>query len=152
MTKAQKAKELFLQGYNCAQSSFGAFAEDYGVDFNTAVALSAGLGGGIGRLRETCGAVTGAVLAVSLAMGSFDLNNPNAKTAVYEEARRVVELFESKTGTIVCADMLGVSRRSEPATAQPRNTEYYRKRPCAELVFIAAEAAEKIIGELKERA
>ncbi|MBQ7810571.1 MAG: C_GCAxxG_C_C family protein [Clostridia bacterium] len=149
MTRAEKAKELFLQGYNCAQATFGAFCEDYGLDFNVAMALSAGLGGGIGRLRETCGAVTGATLAVSLAMGSFDLNNPDAKTRVYSEIRKVVEIFESETGTIVCADMLGVNRRGDDANAEPRTPEYYKKRPCAELVYLAADAADKIISELQ---
>ncbi|MDO4418759.1 MAG: C-GCAxxG-C-C family protein [Ruminococcus sp.] len=149
MTKADRAKELFQKGYNCAQATFGAFAEDYGLDINVAMTLSAGLGGGIGRLRETCGAVTGATLAVSLAMGSFDLNNPDAKTRVYSEIRKVVEIFESETGTIVCADMLGVSRRGDGAEAEARTPEYYKKRPCAELVYLAASAAEKIISELK---
>lgn len=149
MSKADKAKELFLMGYNCAQATFGAFAEDYGLDLGVAMTLSAGLGGGIGRLRETCGAVTGATLAVSLAMGSFDLNNPNAKTEVYKEIRKVVEIFESETGSIICADMLGVARRGDDATAAPRTSEYYKKRPCAELVYLAASAAEKIISELK---
>lgn len=149
MTKADKAKELFLQGYNCAQATFGAFAEDYGLDFNVAMTLSAGLGGGIGRLRETCGAVTGATLAVSLAMGSFDLNNPNAKTKVYSEIRKVVEIFESETGSIICADMLGAARRSDGEKAEPRTPEYYKKRPCADLVYLAAAAAEKIISEFQ---
>lgn len=149
MSKAEKARELFLQGYNCAQATFGAFAEDYGLDLNVAMTLSAGLGGGIGRLRETCGAVTGATLAVSLAMGSFELNNPDAKTRVYEEIRKVVEIFEAKTGSIVCADMLGVPRRGESATAEPRTKEYYEKRPCSELVYIAAKAAEEIIEKMK---
>lgn len=149
MTKAERAKALFLEGYNCAQATFGAFAEDYGLDFNVAMTLSAGLGGGIGRLRETCGAVTGATLAVSLAMGSFDLNNPDAKTAVYEEIRKVVEIFEEETGSIVCADMLGVARRGDSPNAEPRTNEYYQKRPCADLVYLAASAADKIISELK---
>jgi len=149
MTKADKAKELFLKGYNCAQATFGAFAEDYGLDLNVAMTLSAGLGGGIGRLRETCGAVTGATLAVSLAMGSFDLNNPDAKTKVYEEIRKVVEIFEKETGSIVCADMLGVARRGSDANAEPRTAQYYEKRPCADLVYLAAGAAEKIISELQ---
>ena len=149
MTKAEKAKDLFLQGYNCAQATFGAFAEDYGLDFNVAMTLSAGLGGGIGRLRETCGAVTGATLAVSLAMGSFDLNNPDAKTRVYREIRKVVEIFENETGSIVCADMLGVSRRGDDANAAPRTAEYYKKRPCVDLVYLAADAADKIISNLQ---
>ena len=149
MTRAEKAKDLFLQGYNCAQATFGAFCEDYGLDFNVAMTLSAGLGGGIGRLRETCGAVTGATLAVSLAMGSFDLNNPDAKTQVYTEIRKVVDIFEAETGSIVCADMLGVPRRGDSEVAEARTKEYYQKRPCAELVYLAADAAEKIIKDLK---
>ncbi len=149
MTKAEKAKALFLEGYNCAQATFGAFAEDYGLDQGVAMTLSAGLGGGIGRLRETCGAVTGATLAVSLAMGSFDLHNPEAKTRVYEEIRRVVEIFEAETGSIVCADMIGVARRGDDANAEPRTPEYYKKRPCADLVYLAADAADKIISEMK---
>lgn len=149
MTKADKAKELFLMGYNCAQATFGAFAEDYGLDLSVAMTLSAGLGGGIGRLRETCGAVTGATLAVSLAMGSFDLNNPDAKTRVYTEIRKVVDIFEAETGSIVCADMLGVPRRGDSEVAEARTQEYYQKRPCAELVYLAADAAEKIIKDLK---
>lgn len=150
MSKADRAKELFLMGYNCAQATFGAFAEDYGLDFNVAMTLSAGLGGGIGRLRETCGAVTGATLAVSLAMGSFDLNNPDAKTEVYKEIRKVVEIFESETGTVICADMLGVARRGDAPDAEPRTPEYYKKRPCADLVYLAADAAERIINDLNK--
>lgn len=150
MTKAEKAKELFLMGYNCAQATFGAFAQDYGLDLNVAMTLSAGLGGGIGRLRETCGAVTGATLAVSLAMGSFDLNNPDAKTEVYKEIRKVIEIFESETGSIICADMLGVPRREDGAEAAARTPEYYKKRPCADLVYLAADAADRIIKDLNK--
>ena len=149
MTKAERAKDLFLQGYNCAQATFGAFCEDYGLDFNVAMTLSAGLSGGIGRLRETRGAVTGATLAVSLAMGSFEVNNPDAKTRVYEEIRKVVEIFEGETGSIICADMLGVARRGDDANAEPRTPEYYKKRPCADLVYLAADAADKIITNLQ---
>lgn len=145
MNKADKAKELFLQGYNCAQAVVGAFCEDFGLDFDLAMKLSAGFGGGIGRLRETCGAVSGAVMAVSLAQGEFDVTNPNAKTAVYKEIRKLIEDIESQTGSIVCADLLGVARRGEPAEAAPRTKEYYEKRPCAELVYLAAEAAQKLI-------
>lgn len=149
MSKGDKAKELFLNGYNCSQAVFGAFCEDFGVDFDTAASLSAGFGGGIGRLRETCGAVSGAVLAISLAMGKFKVENPAAKTAVYEKIRQLVANFEAETGSIICADMLGVKRRGDSPDAEPRTPEYYKKRPCADLVYLAAESAEKIISEMQ---
>lgn len=147
MSRADKARELFLSGYNCSQAVLGAFCDDMGLDFDVAISLSAGFGGGIGRLRETCGAVSGAVMVVSLSKGKFDVTNPDEKNEIYKKIQQLVKDIEAQTGSIICADLLRVPRRGSSHVAEIRNDEYYKKRPCADLVFIAASAAEKILSE-----
>ncbi len=142
MTKAEKAVELFKSGACCSQAVFGAFAEDFGVDGTLAMKVSAGLGGGIGRMRETCGAVTGAVLALGLKFG------PD-KTAVYPKVQALCAAFREKCGSIVCRELLaGPDPAAAVAGGAPaaRTPEYYAKRPCAETVRIAAEITEKLMG------
>lgn len=131
-----KAKELFLQGLNCAQAVFCAYAEEYGVDRATAEKISCGLGGGVGRTREVCGAVTGASLVLGLRHG------PD-KAAVYPFVQKLCERFRNETGSTVCRELLAGTGASTGGAPEKRSEEYYKKRPCVELVALAAKLIEE---------
>ena len=136
----EKAVALFATGLNCAQSVYCAFAEDLGMDAETAAKVSSGLGGGVGRLREVCGAVTGATLVLGMKFG------PD-KTAVYEKVQAFAAAFKAETGTIICRELLAGTGATTGGTPEARTTEYYRKRPCPEIVRLAADLVAKTIQE-----
>ncbi len=142
MTHREKAEALFKEGYNCSQAVFGAFAGELGVDEKTALMLAAGLGGGVGRLREVCGAVTGMALAISARRGYYEPTDTAAKGNLYAEIQQAAEQFRARNGAIVCKELLGEGK-STPVPS-PRNAEYFHKRPCVEMVGSAAEILEKM--------
>lgn len=148
-TKAEIAKELFLKGYNCSQSVFGAFCEDFGINLETGLVLSSGFGGGIARKREVCGAVSGAVMVLSLIHGYSTTEDAQAKIQLYEEVRKVLKDFEDETGSIICRELLSLEEKESVPVPEARTKEYYKKRPCAELVYLAAECVENHIASLK---
>ena len=140
MEKDEKAVELFATGKNCAQAVFCAFAADFGIDESTAAKISSGLGGGVGRQREVCGAVTGATLALGMKFG------PD-KAAVYKAVQRLSAKFKAETGAIVCRELLAGTGATTGGAPEARTAEYYRKRPCAELVRLAAALTAAEIAE-----
>ena len=107
MGKGELAEELFLKGYNCAQAVAGAFAEDIGMDFDTAVKTVSSFGGGMGRLREVCGAVSGMFFVAGALYGYSDPKDYAAKKEHYERIRYLAEKFKEQTGSIVCRELLG---------------------------------------------
>lgn len=133
----EKAVALFATGLNCAQSVYCAFAEDFGMDAETAAKVSSGLGGGVGRLREVCGAVTGAALVLGLKFG------PD-KAAVYPKVQEFAAAFRAETGSIVCRELLEGTGATSGGAPEARTAEYYRKRPCSELVRLAADLVAKM--------
>lgn len=135
MSHADKAVELFMTGLNCAQAVFCAFAEDFGMDAATAEKVSAGLGGGVGRQREVCGTVTGAALVLGLKFGPDKMN-------VYSHVQNLSNKFKDECGSIVCRELLAGTGATQGGNAEPRTPEYYKKRPCVELVRLAAELCE----------
>lgn len=141
-TKAELAKELFLKGYNCAQAVFGAFCEDYGIERALGLKISSGFGGGMARRREVCGAISGAVMVLSMEHGYTDTSDTQAKKHLYEEVQGVLKAFEDETGSIVCRELLGLSEKMSVPAPEARTAEYYKKRPCAELVYLAAQCVE----------
>lgn len=138
MEKAETARALFQQGYNCAQSVFGAFAPELGIDRETAFRLASGFGAGMGRMRQVCGAVSGMILAAGLAQGYSDPTRLDEKTATYAMIQQLAHEFEQANGSIICQTLLGLARPEGTAQAEARTAEYYRKRPCADLVAQAA--------------
>lgn len=140
MTKAELGKSYFEQGYNCSQSVVLAFCEDFGVDKNTASLMSEGLGGGIGRLREVCGAVSGMAVVLSLKYGSSDIDS-NKKKELYSHIQNAANKFKEKNRSIVCKELLGISEIG--GTPEERSKDFYKKRPCSELVYIACEIVEE---------
>ena len=141
--KGEKAKALFLQGYNCAQAVVGAFAEELGLDFDMAVQLVSGIGGGMGRLRQVCGTVSGMVFVASAKLGYSDPKATVEKKELYQEIQRIAEQFRKENGSIVCAELLaGVKDADNSPIPSARTKDYYQKRPCAELAACAAEILE----------
>ncbi len=137
--KAEEARALFLQGYNCAQSVFCAFAKEYDVPETLALKLSASFGGGVGRLRNVCGAVSAMAMLAGLEEGQTLPNDPEQKRRNYQLVQRVAEKFRAEHGSIVCAELLQL-RKGAPTPPAPdeRTAEYYKTRPCLRLIESAA--------------
>ena len=146
--KAAAAKALFMEGYNCSQAVVGAWAEDIGLDSETAYKIASGFGGGIGRMREVCGAFTGAVMVLGLKFGNTIGSDRAAKGKDYERVQLFAKRFKEELGsdTIICRELLGLSGPSDPDPAK-RTKEYYQKRPCPETVAIAS----GLLGEFMEQ-
>ena len=141
---SERAVELFVEGKNCSQAVFAAFAPDLGLSEETALAVSVGLGGGVGRMREVCGAVSGSAMVVGLKYPHMN------KTEVYEKVRLIMDEFKKTNHSIVCKELLGLSAPEKSSVPEARTTEYYQKRPCVKIVEDAAKATEKILYELGE--
>lgn len=139
---SEKAAELFVNGCNCSQAVFGAFAEDCGIDFETALKLSSSFGGGMGRLRETCGAVTGMFMVAGLLKGYSDTNDKGAKDNHYKLIQELANEFKAVYGTYNCHELLGNIGKGSYVSA-PRTAEYYKTRPCVNFVITAAEILDK---------
>lgn len=151
MNHSEKAKELFLQGYNCTQAVFGAFCEELGMDFDTAIRVSSSFGGGLGRMREVCGAVSGMFFAAGLKY--WPKNDPNpgaAKAPHYAIVQELAKRFKDKYKTIVCRELLeGIENSTDPKPSE-RTENYYKKRPCIEIIGNAAAIFEEYLLENPE--
>ena len=139
------ASENFKSGYNCAQSVFLAFAEDFGFDKETALKLSSSFGGGMGRLREVCGAVSSMFAIAGLKEGYTTPNDDEIKAKHYELIQNLAEKFKSKFGTIICRELLELPEGKDSPIPSKRTEEYYQTRPCEAFVCYAAEIIEKQI-------
>ena len=138
MTHGEKAIDLFCKGYNCAQSTAAAFAEDAGLNEDTITAMMAGFGGGVGGTREMCGAVSGLVWALGIAQGNYDPLDNDAKTEMYKNVREAIGEFTEKFGTTNCRELLLKADCLPKPDPSVRNAEYYATRPCAHFVEAAA--------------
>lgn len=137
--RINKAVELFKEGFNCSQSVVAAFADRYGFTREQALRMSASFGGGIGRMRETCGAACGMFLLAGLETGSTDGKDREGKAANYALVQQLAEEFKKRNGALRCADLLGLSRKAPVvSTPEVRTEQYYVKRPCAKIVEEAA--------------
>ncbi len=147
--KSQKTRELFKNGYNCAQSVFCAFADDLEIDFDTALKLSSSFGGGMGRLREVCGAVSAMFMIAGLKYGYTSNNDDNAKEKHYELIQKLAHEFETKHGSIICRELLGLDLKHDIPKPEKRTEQYYTDRPCEELAASAAEIISDYISKHK---
>ena len=143
--KSEAARALFKEGANCAQAVLGAFADECGLTREQALMLGSSFGGGMGRLREVCGAVSGMFMVAGLKLGYSDIQSKTDKDRHYARIQKLAEEFKNHTGanSIICRELLGLSKGSDSPVSETRTAEYYRKRPCAELVGIAAEIIER---------
>jgi C_GCAxxG_C_C family probable redox protein len=137
--RIEKAVALFKEGFNCSQSVVAAFADMYGFTHEQALRMSASFGGGIGRMRETCGAACGLFMLAGLETGATDGANHEGKAANYKLVQELAEEFKQRNGALRCADLLGLSKK-EPVVSTPeaRTNQYYAKRPCVKMVEEAA--------------
>lgn len=138
---SDRAVELFMEGKNCSQAVFAAFAPDLGLPEETALAIAIGLGGGVGRMREVCGAISGSAMVVGLKYPQLD------KTGVYKLVCQIMEEFRKTNHSIVCKELLGLVKAEESSVPEARTSEYYQKRPCVKIVEDAVLATEKILFE-----
>lgn len=147
MSRKEKAMELFESGYNCSQAVVLAFADLLGVDEKALARLTSSFGGGMGRLREVCGAVSGMFMVAGLLYGYDGAETGAKKAEHYARIHHLAERFSQDTGSIVCRELLGLDRKKDSPTPDKRTEEYYKKRPCRELVGLAAEILEEMIEE-----
>lgn len=143
MTHADKAKKLFLDGYNCSQAVVGAFADELGLSHDTAMMISSSFGGGMGRLREVCGTVTGAFMVLGLMYGYTNPKDNKSKSEHYKRIQLFADKFKELNGSIICRELLGLSEIKSEPNPEIRTEQYYKKRPCAELCYLSAEIIEK---------
>ena len=147
--RAERSRTLFRTGYNCTQAVVMSYADVLDTDVQTLLAVSLPFGGGLSRLREVCGAVSGMALLTGLMAPPPDPADRTGKAAAYERVQNVAERFRMQHGAIVCRELLGIAVRKEEPMPEARTEAYYRKRPCIELIASAA----RIVGAcLKEQA
>lgn len=152
MSKREIAIAHFKAGCNCAQAVLLAFCEEVALDETTALRLAAPFGGGFGRQREVCGAVSGMCLVLGFLDGYDDVTDPAKKTAHYATVQQLCAAFRERNGSIICRELLGGTAGKDTAPTPDARTEaYYKKRPCAELVGDAAEILEGWLREHPHR-
>ena len=146
MTAKEKARSYFLEGFNCSQSVFCAFSDRFGIDEETAKKIAAGLGGGVGRMREVCGAVSASAMVLGSVCAPTDGSDTESKKKNYDLVREFSERVLERHSSVVCREMLKLDVKMEN-TSKPddRTAEYYKKRPCLKVVEDAAEILEEML-------
>ena len=148
MNRKEQAMAYFKEGYNCAQAVFLSFKDLTGFDEKTALRLSAPFGGGLGRQREVCGAVSGMCMAAGALYGYDDLCAADAKAAHYKLVRALCDEFRARVGgSIICRELLGTEGKDNTPTPAARTEAYYKRRPCAELVGEAVDILDTYIKQ-----
>ena len=146
MTKGEKAESLFKEGYNCSQSVAMAFAEELNIPSDVVAMSVSGFGGGMGRMREVCGTVTGMFMVIGLAMGNDNSKDNTTKKNVYKSVQELAAKFKEDNGSIICRELLGIQKANkESYVPSERTNEYYKKRPCPELCKYAADILEEYL-------
>ena len=138
-SRVSAAITLFEQGYNCSQAVFMAYADKYQIDSETAAKLATSFGGGMGRLREVCGAVSGMFFVLGLHYPFTQPTDKVAKDANYKAVQRTAAEFKSVMGSYICADLLKTKREPQQPESAERTEAYYNMRPCTRCVAVAAE-------------
>ena len=139
------AADLFLEGFNCAQAVAVAFTDVTGMDKQEAAKLAAPFGGGMGRMREVCGAVSGMLMVLGALYGYDNSDADHKKKELYHQVQALAEQFRAENGSIICRDILK-NPPSDP-NPSPRTAEYYAKRPCAKMVMTAARLMDEFIAQ-----
>lgn len=141
------AVKFFENGYNCAQSVLMAYAGHYGLDELTTMKIATSFGGGMGRMREVCGAVSGMLMVVGLEYPYTDTTDKQSKNRNYQVVQDCMNEFKSKMGSYICADLLSLKREAQLPESSERDVNFYKIRPCTGCVALAAEIAGRKITE-----
>ncbi len=147
LDKGEQAKAFFKEGYNCSQAVALAFCDEIGIERRKLLRMVSSFGGGMGRLREVCGAVSGMFFAAGALYGYDDPKDTQAKKEHYARIQELAAQFQAETGSIVCRELLGLEGRDHSPVPSERTAEYYKKRPCQEMVAIAARLMETYIAD-----
>ena len=148
MSRAERAKELFYEGYNCSQAVVAAFADLIDTDEKTAVRLVSGYGGGMGRLREVCGSFSGVVFIINALYGYDEKRDNEGKKELYAIIQELAEKFRNECGSLVCRELLGLKiTGADSPVPEERTPEYYKKRPCPDIIYTAADILETYLKE-----
>ncbi|MBR3628268.1 MAG: C_GCAxxG_C_C family protein [Elusimicrobia bacterium] len=149
MTKQEQAQEFFRKGYNCSQSVFATFCQDLGMDLETSLKLSSSFGGGMGGLRQVCGAVTAMFMIAGLKYGYVDSQDINLKNKHYKLIQNLAKQFSDKFGSIICKELLlsNANIKKDISMPEKRTLEYYKVRPCERFVVYATELTEKMLKD-----
>jgi C_GCAxxG_C_C family probable redox protein len=147
MTRREMAMANFMKGYNCSQSVVLAFADMLPVNESDLLKMASSFGGGMGRLREVCGSVSGMFIVIGLLYGYDGPETGPVKAEHYKRVQELAHRFEEKHGSIVCRELLGLNVKREAPTPEARTKEYYKKRPCPEIIGDAAEILDQFIKE-----
>ncbi len=148
MTREEKARKLFLEGYNCCQAVAVAFEEELGLDRETIARMASAFGGGMGRMREVCGCFSGVIMTAGALKGYSDPKAKEEKAKLYAWIQELAAEFKKDNGSIICRELLGgkIAKDTSPAPEE-RTEEYYKKRPCPELAGYAAGLLERKLKE-----
>ncbi len=149
MKRSELAGEYFTEGYNCSQAVALAFADLCDIDKDQFLKIASSFGGGMGRLREVCGAVSGMFIVTGLLYGYDTPERGEVKAGHYKRIQELAKRFEEKYGSIVCRDLLGLDVKHDDPTPSPRNADFYKKRPCKEIIEYAALILEEYIENEK---
>ena len=144
MNHAEKAFDLFKSGYNCAQAVAVSFCDLTGLTEKQAARMASGFGGGIGRLREVCGAVSGMFMVLGILYGYDDPKDDATKKVLYTQIQALAEDFKKDAGSIICREILK-NPPSDP-NPSPRTAAYYAMRPCERMVYNAAALLDDFIA------
>lgn len=149
MDRCKIAADLFVSGCNCAQAVFAAFADVMDMEKDTALKLSSSFGGGMGRMREVCGAVSGMFMVAGYLYGTTDKDGEKEKAEHYALIQEMARRFKEKNNTIICRELLGNLKAASSTSPTPdkRCPEYYNTRPCLKFVLDAVEIMEEIMKE-----
>ena len=148
--RVNRAVDYFMQGYGCCQSVVAALADIYGLDEHMGLQIAAGFGGGVGKMRMMCGAVSGLVMLIGLEEGQTEGADNEGKSHCYKIVQQLLEESKQQNGSIICAEILGLKGYEKAANsyvASERTAEYYKKRPCAAKV----ESAARIFADYLEK-
>ncbi|WP_010245032.1 C-GCAxxG-C-C family protein [Acetivibrio cellulolyticus] len=143
------AISLFKEGYNCSQAVLGAYYKELDMDFETAIKLASSFGGGMGRLREVCGAVSAMFMIAGLKFGYTDPLDKSIKQKHYELIQMLSQRFKEQNGSIVCRELLGLDLQHDSPVPEARTKEYYKKRPCVEFVKCATELMDDVLKKME---
>ena len=145
--RGQRAKDLFLEGYNCAQATVLAYEDFFEESPETLAQLVSAFGGGMGRLREVCGSVSGMFFVLSKVYGYADPKEKDGKMDLYARVQELATRFKERNGSIVCRELLGLSEKISVPVPEARTPEYYKKRPCPDIIADAADVLEEYLRE-----
>jgi len=145
--KKENAVKFFESGYNCAQSVLLAYAEYFGIDQLTSIKIASSFGGGMGRMREVCGAVSGMLMVLGLEYPYTDTTDKESKNRNYKVVQDCVNEFKSNLGSFICADLLQLKREAQHPESSKRDLKFYKTRPCVGCVALAAGIVGRKISE-----